>query len=398
MFIHHSPPLPAKGWLPLSLAGRARLTFALLILATLPLVLAVEQDKQWTAWSLAGVGWLVALLAGLFTVRVAHQDWRSLRDALAALAERNLTQRVHLYRTDAVGAVADWLNLGTRRLADIFVDLHRTGTELRHAASEVSHAADTLSHSMDQQRDLTLASTATLEQLSASLDAMTDTMRDTARSADAGHQAATVGAAEVQQVASAMADLAAETRALRHTLDGLSQRSGEITQVVALIREVATQTNLLALNASIEAARAGEQGRGFAVVADEVRNLAQRTQLATEDITQVVSAIQHDVSHAVTRMGVCESKAEHSQHQASNAATRLEQICLATADTRQLSEQMASAVSEQRDASHALTCNVAARDVLAQDNARHVHETADVSRYLEQLAIKLEKLVSTHTL
>ena len=316
--------MPVKGWLPLSLAGRARLTFALLMLATLPLVLAVEQDRQWSAWTLAGVGWLVALLAGLFTVRVAHQDWHSLRDALAALAERNLTQRVHLYRTDAVGAVADWLNLGTRRLADIFVDLHRTGTELRHAASEVSHAADTLSHSMDQQRDLTLASTATLEQLSASLDAMTDTMRDTARSADAGHQAATVGAAEVQQVASAMADLAAETRALRHTLDGLSQRSGEITQVVALIREVATQTNLLALNASIEAARAGEQGRGFAVVADEVRNLAQRTQLATEDITQVVSAIQHDVSHAVTRMGVCESKAEHSQHQASNAATRLD--------------------------------------------------------------------------
>lgn len=46
MFIHHSPPLPAKGWLPLSLAGRARLTFALLMLATLPLVLAVEQASQ----------------------------------------------------------------------------------------------------------------------------------------------------------------------------------------------------------------------------------------------------------------------------------------------------------------------------------------------------------------
>ncbi len=398
MFIHHSPPLPAKGWLPLSLAGRARLTFALLMLATLPLVLAVEQDKQWTAWSLAGLGWLIALLAGLLTVRVAHQDWRSLRDALAALAERNLTQRVHLYRTDTVGAVAVWLNLGTRRLADIFVDLHRTGAELRHAAGEVSHAADTLSHSMDQQRDLTLASTATLEQLSASLDTMTDTMRDTARSADAGYQAATAGAAEAHAVAAAMADLAMETRALRHTLDGLNQRSGEITQVVALIRDVATQTNLLALNASIEAARAGEQGRGFAVVADEVRNLARRTQLATEDITQVVDAIQHDVSHAVTRMGVCESKAEHSNHQASAAATRLEQICLATADTRQLSEQMASAVSEQRDASHALTCNVEARDVLAQDNARHVHETADVSRYLEQLAIKLEKLVGAHAL
>ena len=134
------------------------------------------------------------------------------------------------------------------------------------------------------------------------------------------------------------------------------------------------------------------------MVADEVRNLAQRTQVATEDITQVVAAIGADVGHAVARIEICQDKAEHSSAQASAAAQRLAGICAVTADTHALAGQMTLAIDEQRDASHALTRNVEARDVLAQENARHVHETADVSRYLEQLAIKLEKLVGAHTL
>lgn len=104
------------------------------------------------------------------------------------------------------------------------------------------------------------------------------------------------------------------------------------------------------------------------------------------------------MGHAVARIEICQDKAEHSSAQASAAAQRLTGICAVTADTRALAGQMALAIDEQRDASHALTRNVEARDVLAQDNARHVHETADVSRYLEQLAIKLEKLVGAHTL
>ncbi len=394
----HLPPTPVQGWLPMSLAGRAGLTFALLLLATVPLVLAVEPAKQLSAWGLAGLGWLAALTAGVLMMRIAHRDWQSLRDALAAQAEHNLSRRVHLSRTDTVGAVGDWLNLSTRRQADMFTDLQRTGAELRQAASEVSDAARRLSGSMEQQRDLTLSSTATLEQLGASLSNMAIQMQDTSKSASASHQAASEGAREVGDVATAMADLTAETRALHHTLDGLNTRSGEITLVVDLIREVATQTNLLALNASIEAARAGESGRGFAVVADEVRNLAQRTQVATEDITRVVSAIGADVNHAVARIQICQNKAEHSNKQATEAAQHLENICTVTAGTRALAEQMALSIGEQCNANHVLTRSVEARDVLAQENTRHVHETADVARYLEHLAIKLEKLVGAHKL
>jgi methyl-accepting chemotaxis protein len=101
-------------------------------------------------------------------------------------------------------------------------------------------------------------------------------------------------AANIKQSAKNAADT--EKMALKSASD--ARESGEavsravnamqtIAEKILVVQEIARQTDLLALNAAVEAARAGEHGRGFAVVASEVRKLAERSQSAAGEISNL---------------------------------------------------------------------------------------------------------------
>jgi methyl-accepting chemotaxis protein len=104
------------------------------------------------------------------------------------------------------------------------------------------------------------------------------------------------------------ANAAAQTAAKQNgeaetALGALADRAKQIGAIGGIIEDIAAKINLLALNATIEAAHAGEAGKGFAVVANEVKDLARQASQATADITQHVSATQHDIANTIQAVG-----------------------------------------------------------------------------------------------
>ncbi len=192
----------------------------------------------------------------------------------------------------------------------------------------------------------------------------------------------------------AITRVADEVAQTSEQMNRLKEESTSVGAVLDVIKGIAEQTNLLALNAAIEAARAGEQGRGFAVVADEVRALAKRTQESTEEIQQIIKALQDGASSAAQAMLQSTSKTRDSVAQAENAGRTMSDISGAIGLIRDMTHQIAAAAQEQSHAADEINRNVVNMATLAENAHAHARQTGSVTRGLDQTAKDLQAMVA----
>lgn len=288
----------------------------------------------------------------------------NLAEGLSNLADGNVVYRIEQPFTPVLDGVRGDFNASASKLQLALEQVAENARSIEAGSSEIRSAADDLAKRTEQQA-------ASVEETAAALEQITTTVKDAAsRAHEAGllvsrtRAGAEKSGTVVQNAVAAM--------------EQIEKSSGEISNIIGVIDDIAFQTNLLALNAGVEAARAGDAGKGFAVVAQEVRELAQRSANAAKEIKALINNSNQQVQNGVELVGatgtalktIVAEVQEINRHvnaiveSAQEQSSGLQQINTAVNQMDQDTQKNAAMVEESTAASHGLARDAASLNAL----------------------------------
>jgi methyl-accepting chemotaxis protein len=350
---------------------------------------AATKEAKIAVWG----GYIAIVVAGL--VAVAFSVWfsRRITSQLGAavtitrrIADGDLTTAVPASGPDEIGRLIDAM----RHMRD---SLRISVTETKQQAGSLAEASRQLSGNVSQmeinsntQSSAASAIAANIEELTVSINHVSDNTNDASVLASDADRTAAAGAQTIERVVAEIHQISSVVSAAAERIGELENQSAQISNIIVVIREIADQTNLLALNAAIEAARAGEQGRGFAVVADEVRKLAERTSQSTAEIGKMIDNIQSSTREAVTEIRNGVASVDQGVQLANSAGSTVDELRNMAKRVADLVADISVGLREQSAASTDVATKVEQIAVHAEEINASTASTAAAARTLDGIA------------
>lgn len=298
---------------------------------------------------------LVPIVVGVIIFSLNRAIIRPVNRLLAMahrVADGDLSEDLDIRQHDEIGMLAGALH-------EMIVKFREIVAGVKHAANTVADGSQRMRISAEEMSQGASAQAASSEEASASMEQMVANIRQT-----------TDNALQTEKIAIKAADDAEITgRAVAETVKAIQ----EIAKKIAIIEDITGQTRMLSLNATIEAARAQEHGRGFAVVAAEVRSLAERSQSAATEITEL----------ATSSVAIAE-----------NAGEMLKNLVPDIQGTADLVQEISAASREQNTGAEQVNRAIQQLDRVTQQNSATSEELTATADDLATQAAHLQRAIA----
>ena len=262
---------------------------------------------------------VIAVIGCLLVSRGIAKSIRNSMDVVKQISEGNLNVEIEqsmLDRKDEAGALScntqtliDNLSAMIGKISNNTMTLNASSEEMNAAAGQAGNAVGNINDDLHNMLTGAVEQTGNAQNIKNSIHNMNIHLEKTLGEVDhlSDETKAMLDARNdvdksLNQLDTSNQDVMTEVENIQKQTQQNNESVEKIIAAVGYISDIADQTNLLSLNASIEAARAGETGKGFAVVAEEIGKLANQSNEASTEISELVNLLSYNSSQTMEIM------------------------------------------------------------------------------------------------